>query len=144
MASPRQLLTRWRGSVAYSGNQPGAMASRAVCVHLVSRCSRPLKQRRPRPLVTLKRMAMKDITLIDGTYISKGTLLAATAHPMHHNEARQCGHVRSLPLRRDARKRRRLRRREKHRCVSTSVDYISFGHGKHAWYVNPRLKSSCN
>ncbi|EJF60491.1 hypothetical protein DICSQDRAFT_24778, partial [Dichomitus squalens LYAD-421 SS1] len=33
-------------------------------------------------LLTLKRMAMKDITLIDGTYISKGTLLAATAHPM--------------------------------------------------------------
>ncbi|EJF59820.1 hypothetical protein DICSQDRAFT_181776 [Dichomitus squalens LYAD-421 SS1] len=31
----------------------------------------------------------------------------------------------------------RDRDRVKHKVVKTSVDYISFGHGKHAWYVDP-------
>ena len=84
---------------------------------------------------TITRKAMKDVTLIDGTFIPKGTLLAAAAHPTHHDESIYANAEVFEPFR-FAKMREGDGEGLKHQFVNTSVDYVSFGHGKHAWYVH--------
>ena len=84
---------------------------------------------------------MKDVTLIDGTFIPKGTLLAAAAHPTHHDESIYANAEVFEPFR-FAKMREGDGEGLKHQFVNTSVDYVSFGHGKHAWYVH-RSTSYC-
>jgi len=81
--------------------------------------------------LSVMRMMMKDVTLSDGTYIPKGTFVAATAASEHRDESHYTNpHVfdpwRFSNMREDEGKGLR------HQFVSTSVDYIAFGHGKHA------------
>nr|VWO99889.1 Uncharacterized protein [Ganoderma boninense] len=82
-------------------------------------------------MTTITRKAMKDITLIDGTFIPKGTLLAAAAHPTHHDESIYANAEVYEPFR-FAKMRESDGEGLKHQFVNTSVDYVSFGHGKHA------------
>ncbi|KAJ8454435.1 hypothetical protein ONZ51_g13027 [Trametes cubensis] len=81
--------------------------------------------------VSLMRKAQKDVVLSDGTFIPRGTLMVAAATPLHHDE-----HVYTDADAFDPWRFSRQREREgeamKHQYVNTSVDYISFGHGKHA------------
>ncbi|KAJ8475002.1 hypothetical protein ONZ51_g6824 [Trametes cubensis] len=81
--------------------------------------------------VSLMRKAQKDVVLSDGTFIPRGTLMVAAATPLHHDE-----HVYTNADAFDPWRFSRQREREgeamKHQYVNTSVDYISFGHGKHA------------
>ncbi|KAI1793059.1 cytochrome P450 [Ganoderma leucocontextum] len=82
-------------------------------------------------LAGLIRKAMKDVTLSDGTFIPKGTLLAAAVDPMHHDES-----VYANPEVLDPFRFAKLREGEgeglRHQVVNTSVNYLPFGHGKHA------------
>ena len=78
---------------------------------------------------------MKDVTLIDGTFIPKGTILVAAAHPTHHDEYIYTDAGVFDPFR-FAKMREGDDEGLKYQFVNTSVDYISFGHGKHAWYVS--------
>ena len=75
---------------------------------------------------------MKDITLSDGTFIPKGTVLATAARPMHHDDSK---YVKADVL--DPFRFERMRHGEgeglKHQFVSTSNEFVSFGLGKHAW-----------
>ncbi|KAM5535893.1 hypothetical protein V8D89_010511 [Ganoderma adspersum] len=82
-------------------------------------------------MTTITRKAMKDVTLIDGTFIPKGTLLAAAAHPTHHDESIYANAEVFEPFR-FAKMREGDGEGMKHQFVNTSVDYVSFGHGKHA------------
>ncbi|KAM5535892.1 hypothetical protein V8D89_010510 [Ganoderma adspersum] len=82
-------------------------------------------------MTTITRKAMKDVTLIDGTFIPKGTLLAAAAHPTHHDESIYANAEVFEPFR-FAKMREGDGEGLKHQFVNTSVDYVSFGHGKHA------------
>ena len=77
-------------------------------------------------------MAMKDVTLRDGTVIPKGTCVIAAAHPMHQDTSRYISPEQYNPFRFSS-----LRvldgENMKHQYVHTSTEYIPFGHGKHAW-----------
>ncbi|KAI0741267.1 cytochrome P450 [Daedaleopsis nitida] len=82
-------------------------------------------------LTSLTRKAMKDLTLVDGTFIPKGTLVVAAAGPTHYDEAYYpdpsvFDGFRFARLREDAGE------GTKHQFVNTSTEYIAFGHGKHA------------
>ena len=82
------------------------------------------------------RKAMVDVTLADGTFLPRGTCVAAAAVPSHLNED-----IYPDAVKFDAFRFSRMRSEEgeatKHQYVTTSVDYIAFGHGRHAWYVPP-------
>ena len=79
-------------------------------------------------------MVLKDVTLSDGTFIPKGTLLAAATHATHHDEAVYPDAEVFDPFR-FAHMREQAGESMKHQFVNTSLEYIPFGHGKHAWYA---------
>ena len=84
--------------------------------------------------VSLMRKAMKDYTFADGTFIPKGTLVGVGVNGVHfddkvYDNAREFEPFRFVNTEKtdgDA---------ANHRFVTTGVDYLPFGHGKHAWYV---------
>ena len=84
------------------------------------------------------RKTQKDITLIDGTFIPRGTLVAADAYNLHHDDAVYANADEFDPWR-FARMRTAEGEGMKHQYVNTSVEYVPFGHGKHAWYVALRM-----
>ena len=81
---------------------------------------------------------MKDVTLSNGTVIPKGALVVAASYPTHHDDAIYENANAFDPFRFS-----RMREVEgegiKYQFVNTSLDYVSFGHGKHAWYVPSTL-----
>ena len=83
----------------------------------------------------MTRKAMVDLTLNDGTFIPKGTIIVAAAHPRHHDESIYPDPDVFDPFR-FARMREGEGESTKHQFVNTSTDYVSFGHGKHAWCVS--------
>ncbi|PIL31339.1 cytochrome P450 [Ganoderma sinense ZZ0214-1] len=82
-------------------------------------------------LTSLTRKVMKDITLSDGTFLPKGTLVVAAAHSTHHDEANYQDAEAFDPFR-FAKMREAEGESLKYQFVNTSLDYISFGHGRHA------------
>ncbi|KAI0699941.1 cytochrome P450 [Cerioporus squamosus] len=84
-------------------------------------------------LTAVTRKALRDTTLIDGTFIPKGTLIAAASYPTHYDEGIYENASAFDPFR-FARMRAAEGEGTKHQLVHTSLEYMSFGHGKHAWY----------
>ncbi|KAL4251285.1 cytochrome P450 family protein [Abortiporus biennis] len=80
---------------------------------------------------SIMRKAMRNFTLSDGTYIPKDTILVAPSNATHTDEENYSNAHEFLPFRFSD-----IRDEDgegtKHHFVSTSADYISFGHGKHA------------
>ena len=86
------------------------------------------------------RKALKDFTFSDGTFIPKGTQIAAAVHPVHLDEK----------IYEDALSFKPFRFAEAHEGVNdardavndqlstSSLKYLLSGHGKHAWSV-PRI-----
>ena len=82
----------------------------------------------------MARITMTDYTFSDGTFVPKGTLVAAVAQAMHCDDALYADAQSFNPW-------RFVRLREadgeskgaRHQMASTSPEYIAFGHGKHAW-----------
>ena len=81
--------------------------------------------------VNLFRKAVKDVTLSDGTRIPKGTLVAAAAVTAHSDDTRYTDPMVFDPFR-FARMREGEGEGTKHQMVHTSVEYMPFGHGRHA------------
>ena len=77
---------------------------------------------------------MKDVTLNDGTTIPAGTLIVANTYSTHFDDEHYVSAAEFDPFR-FARMREAEGENTKHQFVNTSIDYILFGHGKHAWYV---------
>ncbi len=77
------------------------------------------------------RKAMKDVTLSNGTFIPKGTLLVAPQYAIHHDERNYSEPYAFHPTRfmhaEDDRDAGGLQ------YVTTTTDFVPFGHGKHAW-----------
>ena len=93
--------------------------------------------------VNIFRKALKDVTLSDGTRIPKGTLVAAAAVTAHSDDASYPDPAVFDPFR-FARMREIDGEGTKHQFVNSSLEYIAFGHGKHAWCVClPVLLSPC-
>lgn len=85
------------------------------------------------PLVTLVRSALKDFTFADGTFIPKGTTIGAAARGIHYDEAVYPNPHVFEPFRfvdvfaEDE--------GVTHQFISTTPEYLAFGHGRHAWYA---------
>ncbi|KAI1791203.1 cytochrome P450 [Ganoderma leucocontextum] len=82
-------------------------------------------------LTSLTRKAMKDVTLNNGTVIPKGALVVAASYPTHHDDAIY-EHANTFDPFRFSRMREGEGEGVKHQFVNTSLDFVSFGHGKHA------------
>ena len=85
-------------------------------------------------LVVLSRVAMQDLTLVDGTFVPQGTLVAAAVAPAH----RDSNHYPRADVF-DPFRFSRLREEKGPSATQafthTSGKWLAFGHGKHAWYV---------
>jgi cytochrome P450 len=82
--------------------------------------------------VTLSRKAVKDFTFSDGTFIPKGTLIAAPTLSLHHDKNFYENPDVFEPFR-FAHMCKEDRMGSKHQFTSTSVEYLPFGLGKNAW-----------
>ena len=81
------------------------------------------------------RKAVKDVTLSDGTRIPKGTLVAAASVTAHTDDARYAEPDVFDPFRFARMREGGVEDALKHQLVNTSLDFLPFGHGKHAWWV---------
>ncbi|KAI0360978.1 cytochrome P450 [Trametes cingulata] len=82
-------------------------------------------------LASMGRKAMKDVTLRDGTFIPRGASVFAASYATHHDDDLYPDPDVFDPFR-FSRMRERDREGVKHQFVNTSLDYIAFGHGRHA------------
>ncbi|KAL7285069.1 hypothetical protein ACG7TL_000160 [Trametes sanguinea] len=82
-------------------------------------------------IISLMRKAMKDIVLSDGTLIPRGALVAAASTPLHLDSQVYTDAGVFDPFR-FARQRENEGESLKHQYANTSIEYIAFGHGKHA------------
>ena len=78
---------------------------------------------------------MKDVTLNDGTFLPKGTLVLAATYPIHLDEDNYASAAEFDPFRFSRMREASEGESTKHQFVNTSIEYVLFGHGKHAWYV---------
>ena len=85
------------------------------------------------------RKAVKDVTLSDGTRIPKGTLVAAASVTAHTDDARYAEPDVFDPFRFARMREGGVEDALKHQLVNTSLDFLPFGHGKHAWCVSRLL-----
>lgn len=79
-------------------------------------------------------MALKDFTFSDGTVIPKGAVIGVASRCLHYDqEYYEDPHVfepfrfADMPDEDDTGVKRHF--------VSTASEYLSFGYGRHAWYV---------
>lgn len=83
-------------------------------------------------LVTMLRRAAKDFTFSDGTFIPEGTFVGTAVLCMQHDPDFYEDPDTFNPWRfSDAREREGDS--HKHAFVNTSIEYHTFGHGRHAW-----------
>ena len=83
--------------------------------------------------MTLTRKALKDFKFSDGTFIPKGTLIAAPSLSLHHDKNFYENPDVFDPFR-FAYMREEDGKGSKHQFASTSIEYLPFGLGKNAWY----------
>lgn len=80
----------------------------------------------------MNRKALKNFTFSDGTMIPKGTLVYASASPLHHD-----GDIYSNPDVFDGFRFANMRMLDgeshKNQFVTTDLNFLAFGHGRHAW-----------
>ncbi|KAM5541311.1 hypothetical protein V8D89_004865 [Ganoderma adspersum] len=97
-------------------------------------------------LVTLPRIALKDITLHDGTRIPAGTLVSANTYPLHHDAALLEDADKFDPFRYARMRSVEGGPRLKHQFAHTSPEYIVFGYGPHAcpgrFFASSALKAA--
>ena len=80
------------------------------------------------------RKAIRDLHFSDGTFVPAGTMLVAAAAAAHVDEENYTNAKVFDPWR-FSNMREDDEESTKHQFVSTSIDYLSFGVGKHAWCV---------
>ncbi|KZT72304.1 cytochrome P450 [Daedalea quercina L-15889] len=81
--------------------------------------------------ISVMRKTLQDTTLSDGTFIPAGTLVAGASTATHH-DARNYENPDVFDPFRFADMRTEEGEAIKHQFVSTSPEYVPFGHGKHA------------
>lgn len=75
---------------------------------------------------------MVDTVLSDGTFIPKGSFLAANMSTIHHDPELYPEPNEFKPWRFFEMREKSAEEAVKHQAVNTSVDYLTFGHGRHA------------
>ena len=83
----------------------------------------------------MERKALKNFTFSDGTFIPKGTHVAVMARPVYVNENFYEDPLTFKPFRfAEAREgANEARDAVKNQMITTSLQHLVFGHGKHAW-----------
>ena len=82
------------------------------------------------------RKTLKDFTLSDGTVIPKGALVGVAAQSLHHDQKLYENANVFEPFRfADMRDSEADEEGPKYQFVSTAIEYLPFGYGKHAWYA---------
>ncbi|THH27901.1 hypothetical protein EUX98_g6286 [Antrodiella citrinella] len=89
---------------------------------------------------TMARKAMKDFTFSDGTFIPKGGFVSVVERPLHHDaenyeEPEVFNPWRFVEHKNAAKAESGEGVAGRFGVVSTSAEYVTFGHGKHAWYA---------
>ena len=83
-------------------------------------------------VASVTRKALTDVTLFDGTMIPAGTICAAASGATHTDDENYSDALVFSPFRFSE-----MRKNEGesigHQFVTTTSDYIPFGHGRHAW-----------
>ena len=98
----------------------------------------------------MSRRAMKDFTFSDGTLIPEGGFVSVIEQPMHHDpEHYENPDVfnpwRFVELRESFQQHAGDAddtRPPRYGVVSTSAEYVTFGHGRHAWCVLSKISVS--
>lgn len=88
---------------------------------------------RVRP-ASLNRYALREYTFQDGTVIPKGAFVTASLHSVHMDENNFENATMFKPWR-FSEMREVEGESTKHQFTNATYDYLSFGFGKHAWYV---------
>lgn len=87
---------------------------------------------RPRTTVTMLRKAMVDFTFSDGSFVPKGSFISVAVAGTHTD-----GEYYENPFEFDPWRFANMRDEDgeemKHQMVNTSLEYIAFGLGRHAW-----------
>lgn len=87
----------------------------------------------------MTRKAFTDYTMSDGTFLPKGSFVSVNADAVHFNDSNYA-HADEFDgfrfCKEDDEKAAASESSVKHQMVTTSVEYVPFGHGKHAWCVN--------
>ena len=80
----------------------------------------------------MHRLAMKDYTFSDGTFIPKGTVVGTPIQSIHADDENYERATTFNPWRfSDARA--KATDTTKYAYTNTSPDYLSFGYGRHSW-----------
>lgn len=93
-------------------------------------------------MLSLNRKVLVDYTLGDGTFLPAGTFIASNLTATHtdnslYPDADVFDGFRFSKMRDES-----AEEGVKHQMVNTSTDYLSFGHGRHAWCVSFLLTPS--
>ncbi|KAI0795985.1 cytochrome P450 [Abortiporus biennis] len=100
--------------------------------------------------LSMTRLSMKDFTFSDGTYIPKGTFISAAAGPVHKNveyydDPEVFNPWRFANMRDTAEEESEILESARHSLVTTSSQFLTFGHGRHAcpgrFFAATELKS---
>ena len=83
----------------------------------------------------MNRKALVDYTLSDGTFLPKGTLVSCNAVGVHHDDVNYTNGNEFDGFRFSKVRSEVEGESAKHQLVATGNDYITFGHGRHAWWV---------
>ncbi|KAI9463826.1 cytochrome P450 [Boletus coccyginus] len=83
-------------------------------------------------IVSLARKALKDFKFSDGTFIPKGTSVAVASRSLHYDEHFYKNPELFEPFRFVHMCETDARNGPKHQLVSTTTEYLTFGHGRHA------------
>jgi Cytochrome P450 len=82
--------------------------------------------------VSIGRQALKDFTFSDGTYIPKGTFVSAA---MSHHDDDVYPDAGTFKGFRFSDIREEDGEGTKNQMVATSLEFLTFGHGRHSWWV---------
>lgn len=81
----------------------------------------------------MTRKALVDYTLSDGTFLPAGSFITCNAFAIHHDDTYYDDAREFRPFRFSDSREESFEEAVRHQLVSTSTDYLPFGHGRHAW-----------
>ncbi|KAH9838661.1 cytochrome P450 [Rhodofomes roseus] len=82
--------------------------------------------------ISVNRKALQDFTFLDGTFVPKGTFVAAAARPIHWDEEHYANPEAFDPWRFANMSNRNFKTAASEQLVKTNDHYLLFGHGRHA------------
>lgn len=80
----------------------------------------------------MSRKVLEDYTLSDGTFLPAGSLVFIASTAIHHDDEYYEDPYAFKPWR-FSEMRQKEGQHTKYQMVNTSNEFVSFGHGKHAW-----------